>query len=129
MMSETQFDARLKQIDDRASGMQDRVDGFRDQQLAKLFIEADWSQARIAKRMGKSHQWVSFRLCFGRFLAFSSTSGRENWSLPTNLTERSFRLFWEGTTSSGNFTGKLANSQAAIKDEERRFAEIIGQMR
>jgi hypothetical protein len=65
----------------------------RDQALAnKSFTQTvrahRVSQGKLAKREGRSPAWVTFRLCFERFLRFAGTV-----SLPADLTERHFSLF------------------------------------
>ena len=32
---------------------QERVDGYRDQQLARLFVESEWSQEELAERLAQ----------------------------------------------------------------------------
>jgi len=137
MMSTKQFDLRLTHIDEQSGAMQERVDGYRDQQLAKLFVECEWSQEKLAEHLAAkwgeevSPMWVSYRLRFGRFLTFFNTTcvGTSSWRLPCNLAEGTFRNFWDATTASGDFSGKRANTEAAVKDEERRFAEVVEEMK
>ena len=66
-----------------------------DQEIARLFGGSGWTQERIAKRVGKSRVWVTYRLQFGSFLHFVTTV--TNHKLPANLTERRFRGYWEQT--------------------------------
>jgi hypothetical protein len=102
----------------------------RDQELAKLFVESEWSQEQLAlylgKRWGKEveRRWVSYHLRLGRFLLFFRTSGSEEWKIPDSLTEHRFRRLWEETPAQGNFSGHRANTEAAARDEQRRFAVI-----
>src|SRR5262245_56539450 len=103
MMSEKEFEARLTHIEDEAAARQEKVDGYRDQAMAKLFVASEWSQgdlaANLTERWGRdvSPDWVSKHLRLGRFLSFFNTSGIESsvpgsqFCLPTNLTERAFR--------------------------------------
>lgn len=135
MMTWRQFDARLTNIEDQAQAQQERVDGFRDQQMALLFAESERSQQELAAHLGEvwgkdvSQSWVCCHLRFGRFIRFFITTGnKDEWKLPTNLTERAFRRFWEAT-SGGNFSGHKANTEAAVEDERRRFAEIIEELK
>jgi hypothetical protein len=93
---------------------------YRDQHLARLFAESEWSQedlaAHLAKKWGKevSQEWVSKHLRLGRFLAFINTSGIENeWQVPPNFTEREFRRYWEATEAGGNFRGLKARTEGA----------------
>ena len=137
MMSEQQFDARLQVIEEQHAAGQERIDGKRDQAMARLFLESDWSQeklaAHLAKRWGKevSRQWVGCHLLLGRFLAFFATAGGKegapgaDFLFPLNLTERAFRRFWGATEPTGDFRGHKANTEASAKDERRRFAEVI----
>lgn len=137
MMSEDQFKTKLTHIDEQAGALQERVDGYRDQELAKLFIECEWSQEEIAGKLSKhwdkevTQQWVSYRLRFGRFISFFTTSGcEEQFVLPRNLSERTFRRLWDATKTEGeNFSGHRSQTVAAKEDEERRFKEVIGQLR
>jgi hypothetical protein len=135
-MTEQEFNTRLTHIEDQAAALQERVDGYRDQQMARLFVESAWSQQelaeRLAKRWGKevSQRWVSYHLVFGRFLTFFSTScAKDEWKIPSNLTEGAFRRFFEATTASDTFTGQRAYTEAARKDEQRRFGEVLEQMK
>src|SRR4029453_1281108 len=121
MMTWQQFDARLTNIEDQAQARQERVDGFRDQQMAKLFAESERSQEELAERLSKrwnrevSRQWVGYHLLFGRFLSFFATScGKDEWKIPPNLTEGTFRKFWEATTPGGDYRGHRANTEAAV---------------
>ena len=127
-MTEQQFDARLQVIEEQTAARQERVDGYRDQHMAALFVESDWSQEKLAahlsKRWGKdvARQWVEKHLRFGRFLQFFATTGsKDEWKIPLNLTERAFRRFWEATEPAGDFRGHKANSKAALLDERRPF--------
>lgn len=138
MMSEQEFGARLTHIEDQATAMQQRVDGWREQHLARLFVDSGWSQQELADYLGKrwgkevSRQWVGYHLLFGRFLLFfATTGGKENlpatllaFRLPANLTERGFRAYWDRTEAAGDFRGHKANTEAAAADERRRFVEI-----
>jgi transcriptional regulator with XRE-family HTH domain len=72
--------------DEEAARIKERPVAGRDQELARLFQECGWTQERIARRIGKTKAWVSYRLIFGRFLEFSTTVEK----LET-LTERRFR--------------------------------------
>jgi len=78
-----------------------------------------------------SADWVAKRVRFGRFLSFFNTSCIEDappaahWKLPANLTEGAFRRLWEATAAGGNYSGHKANTEAAKKDEQRRFGEVV----
>jgi hypothetical protein len=82
-----------------------------EQALARLFYESGWTQDQLAAEEGKSQQWVSYRLRFGAFLAFT-TSGGNHGIPPANLTERRFRGYWEQTDK-------------AESNERIRFREVL----
>ncbi|HEY7423256.1 MAG TPA: hypothetical protein VH682_03350 [Gemmataceae bacterium] len=95
-----------------AAARQERVDGYRDQKMAALFVESEWSQEELAAHLGKrwgksvSSDWVAKHLRLGRFLSSFNTTGiKDEWKLPLNLTERAFRRFWEATKPAGDFRG------------------------
>lgn len=131
MMTEQQLDARLTHIEEQAAALQERVDGYRDQEMAKAFLESEWSQEQLAEFLGKrwgkdvSRPWVECRLRFGRFIGFFDTQCIKEWTLPTNLTEGAFRRLWESTKGDRDFRGHKANTEAAVKDEQRRFREVL----
>jgi len=108
-LTDEQFDLRLQQIDDQAAAMQERVNAFRDQELARLFHQCGWTQQRIADKVGKSQNWVCYQLRFGAFLEFI-TSGDNSTKPPKNLTERKFRGYYERTTE---------------EKEDLRFADVL----
>lgn len=116
MMSEQQFDTRIKEIESECASMRERVDEHRDQEVARLFVEAKQSgrnQKWIAARMGQAESWVSQRLLFGRFLEIH---GREFLkSVPKPLTEWRFRQNWK---ASGKKTHKK-------ETEEERFDRVL----
>ena len=95
-MTQDQFDARLMHIEEQYAARRAGAEAYRDQEVARLFAECDWTQARIAARMGRSQNWVSKRLLFGRYLRFS-TSGTKHESPHHSLTERRFREAWQAT--------------------------------
>jgi hypothetical protein len=55
-----------------------------------------WTQKQLAKKEGKDRAYIARRLLFGRFLSFVPT-GTNAQTLPSNLTERRFRSYWERT--------------------------------
>src|SRR5262245_36970773 len=135
MMTWEQFDARLTVIEDQTAARQERVDGYRDQQTAKLFVESEYSQQELAEHLNRrwkkdvTQQWVSYHLRFGRFLSFFTTTGcKDQFKLPPNLTERAFRGLWEATKGEGDFRGHRANTEAAAADEQRRFGEVLQEL-
>jgi hypothetical protein len=77
--------------------------------VARLFNECEWTQEKIARKMGKSHAWVSFRLTFGRFLSFTTTGCKTE-----QLTERAFRKLYSGTR--GTEQERFAHVAAKLQD-------------
>lgn len=111
---------------------------LRDQALAALFYRTGWTQERLAKVEGKSREWATKRLVFGRFLAFASsgTSGTESQIVPRNLSERRFRGYWERTDKSeANERIRFRAVASAIEKDVRigksqaRKPEISGPIR
>jgi hypothetical protein len=68
--------------------------------LAALFHRSNWTQEQLAKKEGKAQSWIARRLLFGRFLSFMPT-GINAENVPTNLTERRFRSYWERAPGCG----------------------------
>ena len=61
-MTEQQFDDRVKQIEQQYNAKLEGANAFRDQELARLFVEAKdegHDQKWIAGRMGQAESWVS----------------------------------------------------------------------
>src|SRR5262245_23867657 len=108
MMTDKHFNDRLAEIDQRYARGRTEVEARRDQELCRLFEECGWTQERIGRRMGKSQNWVSYRLTFGRFLNFI-TSGDKNPPALAALTERAFRRLYARTRGG----------------EPERFAEVV----
>ena len=48
-----------------------------EQELARLFARSGWTQEELAKKEGRSQNYVSAHLCFGRFVKF--IAGRNNF--------------------------------------------------
>jgi hypothetical protein len=46
-----------------------RADAYRDQEVARLFVECKWPQVLFARKMGWSEALVSRQLLFGRFIS------------------------------------------------------------
>src|SRR5260370_34348862 len=69
----------------------------RDQALAILFYRSGWPQEQLAKKEGRTHQWVSCRMRFGRFLNFANSLA-EPESLPKNFSAKKFLDIWEQQT-------------------------------
>lgn len=47
-------------------------------------------------KRGKTQQWISLRLRFGRYLTFTTNVVNAD-TLPNNLTEGRFRAYWDQT--------------------------------
>jgi hypothetical protein len=116
-MTDRQFDERLGQIEADYAGRRLGAEAFRDQEVARLFVECGWTQERIAKRMGWSQGRVAQRLIFGRFLNYY---GRNNSESPPHslgewhvLTEWRFRDAWRQS-------GKGHRKET----EDERFARV-----
>jgi hypothetical protein len=115
-MTEQQFDTRIKEIEAGYRSHREGADAYRDQELARLFVECGWTQERISRHMGQSQSWVARRLLFGRFLSFM-TAGHKTFSPAKPLTERRFRDHWR-------------KSKKHVKDsEEERFARVVESLR
>ena len=94
-MTQQEFDTRLTQIEHKYAVMRTGAEAFRDQEVARLFVECGWTQERIGGRMGRTKSWVCKRLVFGRFL---KVSGRKLSELGgDSLTEWRFRQAWAAT--------------------------------
>lgn len=109
-MTEQQFDARLRQIDESYNLRREGADAYRDQEIARLFNECEWKQERIAAKMGRSQGWVSLRLVFARFLIFI-TQGNKSCD---QLTEKVFRALYKGTH--GTETERFAHVVTKLSD-------------
>lgn len=87
--------------------------GLFDQELARLFYQSGWTQEQLAATEQKSHQWVSRRLLFGRFLMFAPTGAN-----PKNLTERRFREYWNSADKNEtNERIRFRQVEQLMKDE------------
>jgi hypothetical protein len=75
---------------------------------------SNWTQEALAKKEGKTQRWISYRLLFGRFLAFRTgvLNAETLQTLPTNLTEGLFRKYWERSPKCGG-------------NERQRFDAVI----
>lgn len=83
----------------------------RDQAFAVLFYSSGWTREQLAEREGKSHSWIGYTLCFGRFLAYVMNSTTVEVSPVSQLTERRFRSYWDRTDRG--------------PDESARFDEVV----
>lgn len=68
--------------------------------LADLFATSNWTQEELAEKEGVKRNYISYRLCFGRFLQIVTTG--DNFQIPVNLTERQFRKCWSETSDDKN---------------------------
>jgi len=66
-----------------------------DQSLAILFSRSGWTEEQLANKEGRTHQWVSCRMRFGRFLNFANSLAEP---LPKNLSAKKFLDIWEQQT-------------------------------
>jgi hypothetical protein len=64
----------------------------RDQALAILLYRSGWTKEQLAKKEGRTHQWASYQIEFGRFV---SSSLARSESLPKNLDTKKFLDIWE----------------------------------
>ena len=83
----------------------------RDQALALLFYRSRWNENQIAKKEGRTHQWASDRMCFGRFLSFAASLA-ETGSLPKNFSATRFLGMWEQSVRKG-------------RNERIRFQQVL----
>jgi hypothetical protein len=109
MMSQEHFEAEVRRIEEEHARRREGADAYRDQEMARLFETCDWSQERIARAVGQSQRWVSYRLTFGRFLSFSTACSNHKAPDMSSLTEGRFRAAYAKTK------GK----------EKERFADVL----
>jgi hypothetical protein len=109
-MTAAEYDAERARLTATYGESSAQAAAKRDQALARLFARSGWTQQELADREGKSQDWVSLRLRFGRFLNFTTTV--VNSELPPNFTERRFREFWE-------------RSDKGLVKDELRFRQIV----
>ncbi len=110
-MTETNFDERLGQIETEYAQRRENADAYRDQELARLFVECEWSQERIGRHLDRAQSWVSQQLTFGRFLEFITARDKSRMEA-VSLTEWAFRELYKKTK------GK----------EKERFAEVAAKL-
>src|SRR5262245_60702177 len=94
MMSQAEFRLNVKQINEQLQARHETATAWGDQEMARLFERCEWTQEAIAKEMKRTHQWVSCRLIFGRFLDLATTVANTELA---GLTERRFRDYWRKT--------------------------------
>lgn len=119
-MTDQAFEQRFQQIEQETARRQELADAYKDQAMALLFLESNWTQERLAKRMGKKRVWVDRHLRLGRFLNWLDPTGIKTEKPPESLTERRFRSCWEKTRGSGKRKGKEAEAE-----EHERFAQVL----
>lgn len=100
-LRESDYDRERQQIRETYGDSSKEAVARRDQALAALFYRSGWTQEELAKKEGKSPQWIARRVKFGCFLNFSPFGENVHAALP-KLTEGSFRKYWEQTDSTGN---------------------------
>lgn len=103
-MNEHEFSLKLTHIEEQYRAKREGADAYRDQELARLFVDCGWTQEKIGKRMGQTQSWVSRRLIFGRFLSFMPDRHKL-----TDLTEFRFRSHYSKTKG----------------DEANRFRQVL----
>lgn len=108
-MNEAQYDTERAELRETYGTSSREASAKRDQALATLFYRSGWTQEELAKKEGKSQDWVSLRVRFGRFLNFTTTVVSSE-IVPNNLSEGKFRSFW---------------AQTDAPDERDRFHEVI----
>lgn len=84
-----------------------------EQELASLLWRSGWTQDELAVKEAKSAAWVTYRLRFGRFLAFSEKFTNVNF-----LTEGRFRKYWDQTEGT-NERRRFRQIQALIEVDAR----------
>jgi transcriptional regulator with XRE-family HTH domain len=107
-MEPEKFEAQLKHIKEQYGEGLAHVIAKRDQAIASLFEASGWTQQAIADKVGKDRSYVARQLLFGRFLR--DVPNGHNVQIPSNLTERRFRSYWEQTTA---------------KKEQKRFEQVL----
>jgi hypothetical protein len=112
MLTEQQFDARLKGIEEQYAQQREGAEACRDQEVARLFVACGWTQVRIAQKMGRNQSWVARHLLFGRFLRNMPDRHIHEQALK-NVTEWRFRQSWS------------ASGKRPKEDEEERFARVL----
>ncbi len=87
---------RLQELYGDPDDGSENVVAKRDQAFAELFYKSGWTQEQLAAYEGKTQQWVAYRLRFGRSLGYATNTTM----VVSDLTERRFRGYWEGTDKS-----------------------------
>jgi hypothetical protein len=95
-MPKDEYERQRTEIEERYPAKGASLAALRDQALADLFYRSGWTQEQLAAKEGKTQQWVAYRLRFGRFLHFT-TSSCNSGKAPLKLTEGKFRSLWDRT--------------------------------
>lgn len=109
----------LSKFDEQVEARQELVDAYRDQQMAKLFEEAKrtgWTQQELADQEGKSQKWADYHVRFGAYLNWIEEQNRTARSIPKNLTEYRFRLYWQQTSGTKD-TARFRKVLRMMQDE------------
>jgi len=127
MMTEQDFDLKLRHIEEQYQAKSETVRAYHDQELARLFGECGWDQECIRERffkvMGRriSQPYVSQRLKFGAFLNYIASCNKSD--LAVNLTEGRFRQHW--TCTKGTDAGRFAAVADRIENGIPQGAEAL----
>lgn len=128
MMPEQDFELQWKYIHEQDEAIEEGRKGQKDQAIAQLFYACEWTQEKIADKVGKSQQWVCCRLRLGRFLNFTTRCSK-NANVPKNLTEGRFRKYWATTsgTEEERFcqVAELMNTELALVKPPQNVGERI----
>jgi hypothetical protein len=110
-MTEDEYDRARAKL--RSAGRDSSIEtaAKRDQALGILFDRSGWTEEQVAKKEGRSHQWVSCRMRFGQFL---NSGIAEPESLPKNLSAKKFLDIW-GHQTVQKERNKRPRFQAVLK--------------
>jgi len=99
-----------------------------EQELAGLFHRSGWTQGELAKKESKTHQWVAYRMRFGRFLNFATAVANPEF-MPPGLAERAFRDLWEQTDKTESFYRSGWTQEEVAKKESKTQPWVVYRMR
>src|SRR5262245_56778888 len=71
-MTEAEYDAERAKLRELYGESSAEASAKRDQAMALLFRRSGWTQEQLARKEGKTQQWIAYRLRFGRFLHFTT---------------------------------------------------------
>jgi hypothetical protein len=120
-MTDEEFDARVQAIEQGHAQRCKAADAWRDQEFARLFNECEWIQDKIASKIGRTQQWVSLRLIFGRFLSFIAPRNSEGIRTD-RISERAFRKLYSGTR--GGKRERFASLLSELKENLPRASQL-----